>query len=407
MVHSLALANIFHRKVRTAMSISAVAMGICMLVTMLGLSHGTLEEVANRVVSVDADLFVVPRGQSLIFTNGALFSHKYQPLIEGVTVDDTPVVQRAIPIYFHQTTLAGQTQRVFGVGRDDLRYFLSKRKLLEGRLYDEGDRFKKILDGKRSDRGAYDPETVSEEELACGCELIIDSLLARTGGYEVGQQVQYLGRPFTIVGIFQAGAAGRVFAPIQTLQHVMNTGIPYSTVIFVRLSDAVRQRGYAGQRAASEAVRKATGNHQVIEKAGYEGMLRDSFAQVYIFINVFSVVVLIFAVFFVLLTTYTMVLERTREIGILKSLGAGRAFLVRQSMTEALLLSGVGTVLGIGLSFGAKHGIEKFKPLMTVDVSAEFLLLAVAVGILAGVIGSLYPAMRVTRLDPATALNFE
>ncbi len=406
MIHSLALANISHRKARTAMSVSAVCMGICMLITMLGLSHGTLEEVADRVVSVDADLLLLPEERSLVFTSGWPLSPKYKTMIEAITVEGVPAVERAIAASFHQAHLAGQEQRVFAIDRDDFKYFMGPRKWVAGRLYDEGDRFKKLLDAKRNERGAYDPQTVSSEEEQLGCEMVIDSRLARVGGYRVGQQVQYLGRSFTIVGIYQEGAAGRIFVPIQTLRHFLNSGGAWSSIFFVRLSEAVRQRGPAGRKAASRAIWDKT-HLRTIEKTAYEGLLHQSFASVYVFINVFSVVVLIFAVFFVLLTTYTMVLERTREIGILKSLGAGRLFLVRQSMTEALILSGVGTVLGMGLSYVAKYLIETYRPLMTVDVAPKFLLLACAVGLLAGVIGSLYPAARVARLDPATALSYE
>ncbi len=406
MLHSIALANICHRKVRTAMSICAVCMGICMLITMLGLSHGTLEEVSDRVVSVDAELIVTPEGRSLVFTAGAPLSHKYQAKIESVTVDGVPAVERAIPACFHQIYLAGQEHRVFGIERDDFKYFLGSRKWIDGHLFDEGDRFKKLLDSRRNQRGAYDPETVTEDELKLGCELVIDSRLARVGGYKVGQQIDYLGREFTIVGIYQAGAAARAFVSVHTLRHIQNSGIPWSSMFFVRLNPALRQRGEAGQRAAAAAIAEAT-RLRVIEKSSYERLLYESFSVVHTFINVFSVVVLIFAMFFVLLTTYTMVLERTREIGILKSLGASRRFLVRQSLTEALVLSVVGTALGIGLSYVAKYGIERFRPLMTVDVAPRFLLLGAAVGLLAGVMGSLYPAVRVARLDPATALSFE
>ncbi len=406
MVHSLALANILHRKVRSAMSVAAVCLGVCMLVTMLGLSHGTLNEVADRVVSVQAELLVLPEGRSLIFTSGAPLSHKYQAKIEGIRIDDRPAVERAIPAFFHQIQLGGQEQRVFGVHRDDFKYFLGDREWLAGRLYDKDGRFAKILDAKRNERGAYDPEKVTRQELQLGCELVIDSRLARVGGYKVGQRVDYLGRPFTIVGIFEAGAAGRVFAPIQTLRHIQNSGIPWSSIYFVRISEPMRRLGEQGQRAVARAIEDVA-RLQVIDKASYERLLNQSFAQVFMFINVFSVVVLIFAVFFVLLTTYTMVLERTREIGVLKSLGAGRLFLIRQCMTEALILSCVGTALGIVLSFGTKTLIERIRPLMTVDVSIDFIMLAVAVGVLAGVIGSLYPAVRVARLDPAAALSFE
>jgi putative ABC transport system permease protein len=406
MTHSLALANIAHRKVRAAASISAVCMGITMLITMLGLSHGTLEEVADRVSSVNAELLVLPEGRSIIFTSGAPLSHKYQSIIENVKVDGTRAVERAIPTFFHQVHLGGQEQKVFGVDRDEFKFFLGSRKWVAGRLYDEGDRFKKLIDSKRSAQGGYDPESLTDAEVQLGCEMVVDDRLAKAGKYHVGQQVEYMGRQFTIVGIFQAGAAGRVFVPIQILRHIQNAGIPWSSIYFVRLNEAIRHRGDAAISAAAEAIAKAT-RLRVIEKAAYERLLYQSFGQIYVFINFSSVVVLIFAVFFILLTTYTMVLERTREIGILKSLGAGRLFLIRQSVSEALVLSVTGTILGIGLAYAAKYGVERFQPLLTVDVAPRFLLLAIAVGLVAGVFGSIYPAYRVTRLDPAVALSFD
>jgi putative ABC transport system permease protein len=381
-------------------------MGITMLITMLGLSHGTLEEVADRVSSVNAELLVLPEGRSIIFTSGAPLSHKYQGIIQNVQLDGTPAVERAIPTFFHQVHLGGQEQKVFGVDRDEFKYFLGSRKWVAGRLYDEGDRFKKVIESKRSGQGGYDPESLTDEQVQLGCEMIVDDRLAKAGRYHIGQQVEYMGRQFTIVGIFQAGAAGRVFVPIQILRHIQNAGIPWSSIYFVRLNEAIRHRGDAAASAAAEAIAKAT-RLRVIEKAAYERLLYQSFGQIYVFINFSSVVVLIFAVFFILLTTYTMVLERTREIGILKSLGAGRLFLIRQSISEALMLSVTGTILGIGLAYAAKYGIERFQPLLTVDVAPRFLLLGIAVGLVAGVFGSIYPAYRVTRLDPAVALSFD
>lgn len=402
---ALAIANIGHRKVRTALSVLAVCMGIAMLITMLALSHGTLEEVAERVSSVNADFLVLPEGRSLIFTSGAPLSHKYQSIIEGVKTDGIAAVERAIPAFFHQIHMAGQEQKVFGIDREDFKYFLGPRRWISGRLFDEKNRFKKILDSKRTPQGAYDPESITDDQVQLGCELIIDDRLAKAGRYSVGQQIEYMGRSFTIVGIFEAGAAGRVFAPIQILRHIQNGGIPWCSIYFVRVREETRHNSKM-MAAAAEAIGKAT-RLRVIDKAAYERLLYQSFRQIYVFINVSSVIVLVFAVFFILLTTYTMVLERTREIGILKSLGAGRSFLIQQSMGEALIMSITGTALGIALAYGAKWGIERFLPLMTVDITVRFLLLAVVVGLLSGVIGSIYPAYRAARLDPAVALSFD
>ena len=79
----LPLANILHHKLRSFLSALAVAIGIAMLITMLGLSHGTLGEVAKRVSSVEAELIVLPSRSSLIFSEGAPLSDKYFEKIEA------------------------------------------------------------------------------------------------------------------------------------------------------------------------------------------------------------------------------------------------------------------------------------------------------------------------------------
>ena len=109
----------------------------------------------------------------------------------------------------------------------------------------------------------------------------------------------------------------------------------------------------------------------------------------------------------ILLSMYTMVLERTREIGILKSLGAGRGTLIAQSVTEAVMVCTCGTGLGIGLAFVAKYGIEAARPLLTLNIQPTFILLALGIGIVGGMLSALYPGYRAARLDPVAALGVE
>ena len=82
-VTSLALANVWHRKLRSSLAALAVAIGVAMLVTMLALSHGTLEEVAQRVETIDAELVVLPPKSSLIYSQGAALSDKRTPVDAG------------------------------------------------------------------------------------------------------------------------------------------------------------------------------------------------------------------------------------------------------------------------------------------------------------------------------------
>jgi putative ABC transport system permease protein len=402
----LPLANLWHRKLRSALSMLAVGIGAAMLVVMLGLSHGTLDEVADRLQSVDAELVVLPQHENVIFMGGAAFNEKYRTLIEQTDVDGRPCVRAVIPVLFDTIRLGGQQQRLFAIDREDMQAFLGGRRMLEGRLFDEQGRFAKRLDALRNAEGYYDPTRVPEDALDEACELVIDARLAAVGGYRPGHTETIFGRPFRIVGIIESGVAGRVFCSIQMLQLIKSAGLPWASMFFVQLAPPPpgAERGYAERAAAAIAERTRA---RVELKTAYGDLLAESFSQIYMFINSVSAVTMVVCFLFILLTMYATVLERTREIGILRSLGAGRAFLLRQAAEEALLICVPGTLLGIMLAYVAKFVIEIVRPLLTVKISPAFLVLALGVGVLGGVCSALYPGYRAAKLDPAAALNFD
>jgi putative ABC transport system permease protein len=109
----------------------------------------------------------------------------------------------------------------------------------------------------------------------------------------------------------------------------------------------------------------------------------------------------------VLLSMHTMVLERTKEIGILKSLGASRLDIVRLFVGETLLLTGFGIALGLGSTFGLVAVLKETAPTLTILISQEWILRTIALAITGAVAGALYPAFRAAGFDPVDALAYE
>lgn len=377
-----------------------------MLIVMLGLSHGMLNEVADRMQSVDAELIVLPENENVIFTAGAAFSGKYAPVISAFEHEGRPVVKRTIGVMLDTLHMGGQQQRLFGVDRNDMGAFLGRREVVAGRLFDDGRAFGDRLDSMRNENGYYDPTAVSEAEEAEACELVIDTRLARVGGHGVGDRITFLGRSFEIVGIVESGVAGRVFCPIQILQHLKNSGVPWVSMFFVQLHPPPAGAPPDHEERVADALSRHI-RAKVELKGAYRQLMYDSFSQIYVYINTASGVALIVCFLFILLTMYTMVLERTREIGILKSLGAGRWYLMRESIVEAIMICVAGTLLGIGTAFAAKYGLEANRPLLTMDIEPRFVVLALVIGIVGGTLSALYPGYRAARLDPVAALSFE
>jgi putative ABC transport system permease protein len=104
---------------------------------------------------------------------------------------------------------------------------------------------------------------------------------------------------------------------------------------------------------------------------------------------------------------YAAVMERTREIGILKSLGASKVYIVNVVLRETALLAIIGIVLGIGISFAATEALIKRLPTLTVMISGYWVLRATLIALGGALIGALYPAFRAARKDPIDALAYE
>ena len=125
------------------------------------------------------------------------------------------------------------------------------------------------------------------------------------------------------------------------------------------------------------------------------------------YVDVVNVIALGIAFLFVMITLYTMVLQRTREIAILKSCGASGAFILRQVGGESAILTAFGTGVGIAMSFAAAAAIEHFRPLLTVRISWRWIGIAIAAAAAGSLIAALWPAWRATRVDMVEALSHE
>ncbi|MFH1746032.1 MAG: ABC transporter permease [Planctomycetota bacterium] len=409
----LAWANLMHHKLRTALSALAVGLGIALLLVSKGLANGSIAEVGRRMQSVNAELVVLPAQENIIFTGGAPFPGVFERYIARLADEKGPVAEAVIPVFFGQVRMGGQQQRVFGVAPGQMELFLGPRGVVAGQVFERAHDFaRRVAELQQPAPELVEAEELTAAELADGLELVIDERLRRVGEpdpasgsrrpYEVGDEIRLMGKPFRIVGVVEAGVAGRVFAPIQTLRAMLNGGEKWSSMFFVKLRPGL------DAAAAADLLQGKLGDEARVElKSEYGRLLHESFAQVNAYMTATSGLALVVCFLFILLTMYTMVVERTREIGILKSLGMTRLGLVGLSISEALIVTVVGVVTGIGLAYVAKGLLGVFKPLLTVDLAVELLLAAVVLGVAGGVLSALYPGYRAARLEPATALCYE
>jgi putative ABC transport system permease protein len=366
----LATANMLHRKTRAFVSVLGVALQVATVMILVGLVNGTLESISARLESVGADVIFQPPDASLIL--GA--THAVMPTTLGeVMKERVPAVREVTPILNWQVSHLKGNPETINLWAVDYR---SYARISGGLSFVEG------------------------RAIAGTDELNVDTVLRGKYGFRMGEAVELMGRRFTIVGVSQAGSGGRIHARIEDVQEA--NGTPDMASFFLVRGPSPREAGDLVLRL-QEAFPgyKVTAIAQVSEQLQRNAMGLREFRAATTGISV----LLSFLV--VLLAMYTAIVERTREIGILRAMGATQGFVVRLLLRESALICLAGIGVGFLLAGLGRAVLMDLYPAQDIRFTRGWAVIAGGLGLLGGLLGALYPAVRAARTDPLRTLNFE
>ena len=366
-VPSLVRANIFQRRTRAAIAILAVAIEVTAVMVLVGLTSGTINEVSGRIQALGADIMFRPSGSSplLGLSDTTMPASAVDRLLEIEGVDS------ASPVMIWNTSqVSDAPTNMFGIDPEPFE-----------RVGGELD----ILDGRR---------------LQSGYEIIVDRRLASTEGLSVGQQLEILGQDWTIVGIYRAGIGARMMVPLGTLQEIL--GLPNKThVVFLKVDAGVEPS------AVSARLGRAFDGFETTLMEQYTEVLRENIVGLDQFNGAISSIAVVLSFLVILLAMYTSIIERTREIGILKALGASKSYIMRTIMSESVLLCSIGAAAGVGLAYLTRWALVNRYPTLSVEFTTEWMIYAILLGLAGGSLGAFYPALRAARQDAVRALRNE
>jgi putative ABC transport system permease protein len=368
-VANLAAANVMHRKTRTAVSVLAVAMEVAMVMLLVGMANGTLGDIAERLQNVGADVLFQPPDASLILgATSAVMPVRFAEVMKQVAGvrDVTPVLN------WHVARIRGESRAV--------------------NLW--------AVDYPSFSRISGGLDIVAGRALAEPNELVIDTVLARATGIEVGDALPMLNREFLVAGICRAGAGGRLYARIQDIQEAIGT--PDKASFFL----------VKGERAAdadklAEALQQRFKGYKITPMAQVSKVMQDNAVGLRQFKEALTGMAVVVSFLVVLLAMYTTIIERTREIGILRAIGASQAKVMKLVIGESALICLAGVVTGIGIAVAGRFFLPRLFPTLIVTLTREWAAIAAVLGLFGGLLGSIYPALRAARMDPVQALNFE
>jgi len=359
--------NLVHRPIRSLISVIAVALEVTLILLIVGLSLGMVSDTRGRQAGIGADVIVMPPGSSYIVgLTGAPM-----PIKIGDVLAKLPHVTVVAPV-ITQVSTNGTLEVIAGI---DLKSYeaLGSFHFIQGGAFQSAE------------------------------DVLIDDVLAKSKHIKVGDKIEILNHEFQVSGIVAQGKGARKFLQIGVLQD-LNGAKDKASIFYLKLDNP------SNAEAVVSAIKDIPGmeRYVAVPMNYYLSMLTpNNYPGLRTFLSVVIAISVTIGFIVIFQAMYTAVMERTREIGILKSLGASKLYIVNVILRETVMLAIGGIILGILISLAARFGIAHRIPTLRVVVTGGWILWTTIIAVAGAMLGAMYPAYRAAQKDPIEALAYE
>jgi putative ABC transport system permease protein len=374
-MNKLIVGNLVHRPLRSVISAFAVAIEVVMILSVVAIFFGILDGSRQQTSGIGMDMIVHPGAASaMLNTSAAAADVRVAAVLRQV-----PHVQVVSPVNI-KFTIGKAVENISGIDFDSYN-------ALRPFVFVAGQPFQHPYD------------------------ILVDNLQAAASPkLHVGDTVKVLNHEFTVCGIVESGKGGRKYVPLATMDSI--DGNPgKASAFYLRTDDGATAEDKA---AIQETVRKeilATDGLQdwsVQTVQEYLAALTPAHLPGFnIALRVIIGIATIIGFLVIFQSMYTAVMERTREIGILKSMGASRANIVSVVLRETGLLAGAGVVFGVAAVYLLRAVLHIKFPTLSFQVTVHWVWIAVLIALGGALFGALYPALKAAAKDPIDALSYE
>jgi putative ABC transport system permease protein len=367
-MNKLVFANLLHRPMRSIISVFAVAIEVVMILSIVAIFMGMLDDQKQRTNGIGADIVVAPSNAS--FMNGIGGAPMSARLAE--VFRKMPHVTAAAPVV-QNINMGGSLEILYGID-------YASYNALKPFVFLSGGPF----------QGPYD--------------VIIDDVYAHGGpGRIVGSTVTILNRPFRICGIVESGKGGRRLIPIETMG-LLTGNDGKASVIYLKADGPANEETIINEIHATRGLEA----YRVQKMSDLISQYTPArFPGFNLALNVVIMIAVIVGFLVIFQSMYTAVLERTREIGILKSLGSSKLTIVSVVLRETGVLAVTGVLLGIVSTYGVRTLLLVKFPTFSFELTGAWIARGALIAMAGALLGALYPAWMAARKDPIDALAYE
>jgi putative ABC transport system permease protein len=367
-MNKLIFANLVHRPVRSIISVLAVAIEVIMILSIAGIFMGMLNDTKQRTNGIGADLMMRPsNGSTFAAMNGAPMPVNWADAI------------RKLP---HVTVVSPVNQKLSTAGKIEVLYGID---------FDSFDALKPFV-------------FLSGGKFQGPNDAIVDDVFANSDkGYHVGDTIKILDHPFRISGIVEHGKGGRKLMPMDTMG-ALTDAEGKASLFYIKCDDSANDSLVIQEIHATKGL-EAYPVETVDE--WLEEMTPDKIPGFNIALRVVTFIAVVVGFLAIFQSMYTAVLERTREIGILKSMGASKLTIVDVVLRETAAMALVGVALGVAGTFGVQLMMSHLYPMQRFEITFHWVLQGAVIAFVGAMFGALYPAWMAARKDPIDALAYE
>jgi putative ABC transport system permease protein len=357
--------NVSFRPVRTLLSMLLIAGSVTLILTLVGMTRGFLESSEKRNEGVGADLLFRPKGSSVMGSfNGAPLPEKFvdqlakEPHVTGAT----GVVDQLI---------GGSFDTVCGIDQASFTHLSGPFVFLQGHGLEKSD------------------------------DILLDQYYADQRHVRAGAKISVLNRDWNVVGVVEPGKLAHLFVQKEKLEELI--GHQGVSRIYIKLDDP------RNTDVVQKQLETKYEDYPIYSMKDLESFYSvDKIPLLNYFTDTVLGIGVVSGLLVVWMSMYMAVLQRTREIGILKSLGASKGFVMGIILAEAFALGLGGTIAGIVLSFGTRWVLNTLTPASFPQaIVPGWWPIAGSIAVGGALLGSVFPAMLAARQDPIEALAYE
>jgi putative ABC transport system permease protein len=367
-MNKLVIANLLHRPLRSIISVLAVAIEVVMILSIVAIFMGMLDSERERTNGIGADIVVMPSNASFMNgVGGAPMSAKLADVFRRLP--HVTVVAPAITNF----SMSGSVEILYGID-------YASYNALKPFVFLSGGPF----------QGPFN--------------VIVDDVFASEGhGHHVGETITIVNHPFRICGIVESGKGGRKLIPIDTMGAL--TGSEGKASEFYLKTD-----NPANDKLVIDEIHSTPGlqNYRVLTMSDLIALYTPShFPGFDLALRVVISIAVIVGFLVIFQSMYTAVLERTREIGILKSLGSSKLTIVSVVLRETSVLAIAGVLVGIASTYGVRELLHIKFSTFSFELTPAWFGWGSLIAFAGALLGALYPAWMAARKDPIDALAYE